>query len=151
AHVAETEGESPPQASLPSVDEMIQRLTVRLARNPKDTEGWRTLGWSYLNIGRFHDAAGAYARAIEVNPDVAALRADRVEALVESANGVVTREAKAAIEDTLKLDPENAQARFFRGLAEEQEGNKASALAEWTELLNDTNSDESWAADLRSR
>jgi cytochrome c-type biogenesis protein CcmH len=130
---------------------MIQRLADRLMRNPKDTEGWRTLGWSYLNIGRLQEAAEAYARAIELDPDVAELRGDRIEALVAAADGIVTSEAKTAIEDTLKLDPKNVQARFFLGLAEEQEGDKASALAEWTELLKDTNSDEPWAVDLKNR
>jgi cytochrome c-type biogenesis protein CcmH len=138
-------------AGLPSVEEMIQRLAARLMRNPKDTEGWRTLGWSYLNIGRFQEAAEAYARAIELGPDIAELRGDRIEALVAAADGIVTSEAKTAIEDTLKLDPKNVQARFFLGLAEEQEGNNASALAEWTEVLKDTNSDEPWAMDLKDR
>ncbi len=128
--ISESDGEPRPHAGLPSVEEMIQRLTARLMRNPKDTEGWRTLGWSYLNIGRFHEAAEAYARAIELGPDVAELRGDRIEALVAAADGIVTSEANTAIEDTLKLDPKNVQARFFLGLAEEQEGDKASALAE---------------------
>ena len=149
--MSENEGEPRPHAGLPSVEEMIQRLTARLIRNPKDSEGWRTLGWSYLNIGRFQEAAEAYARAIELDPDIAEVRGDRIEALVAAADGIVTSEAKTAIEDTLKLDPKNVQARFFLGLAEEQEGDKASALAEWTELLKNTNSDEPWVVDLKNR
>jgi cytochrome c-type biogenesis protein CcmH len=149
--ISESDGELRTHAGLPSVDEMIQRLAVRLMRNPKDTEGWRTLGWSYLNIGRFQEAAEAYARAVELGPDIAELRGDRIEALVAAADGIVTSEAKTAIEDTLKLDPKNVQARFFLGLAEEQEGDKASALAEWTELLKDADSDEPWAVDLKNR
>jgi cytochrome c-type biogenesis protein CcmH len=149
--LSESDGEPRTPAGLPSVEEMIQRLADRLMRNPKDTEGWRTLGWSYLNIGRFQEAADAYARAIELGPDIAELRGDRIEALVAAANGIVTSEAKTAIEDTLKLDPKNVQARFFLGLAEEQEGDKASALAAWTELLMDTDPDEPWAADLKNR
>jgi cytochrome c-type biogenesis protein CcmH len=148
--ISESDGELRTPAGLPSVDEMIQRLAARLMRNPKDTEGWRTLGWSYLNIGRFQEAADAYARAIELGPDIAELRGDRIEALVAAADGIVTSEAKTAIEDTLKLDPKNVQARFFLGLAEEQQGDKASAVAEWTELLMD-DSDEPWAADLKKR
>jgi cytochrome c-type biogenesis protein CcmH len=149
--ISESDGELRTHAGLPSVDEMIQRLAVRLMRNPKDTEGWRTLGWSYLNIGRFQEAAEAYARAVELGPDIAELRGDRIEALVAAADGIVTSEAKTAIEDTLKLDPKNVQARFFLGLAEEQEGDRASALAEWTELLKDADSDEPWAVDLKNR
>ena len=149
--ISESDGEPLTHAGLPSVDEMIQRLAARLMRNPKDTEGWRTLGWSYLNIGRFQEAADAYARAVELGPDIAELRGDRIEALVAAADGIVTSEAKTAIEDTLKLDPKNVQARFFLGLAEEQEGDRASALAEWTELLKDADSDEPWAVDLKNR
>jgi cytochrome c-type biogenesis protein CcmH len=122
--ISESDGEPRSNAGLPSVEEMIQRLAARLMRNPKDTEGWRTLGWSYLNVGRFHEAAEAYARAIELDPDIAELRGDRIEALVAAADGIVTSEAKTAIEDTLKLDPTNVQARFFLGLAEEQEGTR---------------------------
>jgi cytochrome c-type biogenesis protein CcmH len=149
--VSESDEDPQTSAGLPSVDEMIQRLAARLRRNPKDTEGWRTLGWSYLNIGRFQEAADAYARAIELDPDIAELRGDRIEALVAAADGIVTTEVKTAIEDTLKLDAKNVQARFFLGLAEEQQGDKASALAAWTELLKDADSDEPWAGDLKNR
>src|SRR5262249_31121343 len=74
--------EASPEAGLPTVDEMTRRLAARLARNPRDTEGWRTLGWSYLNIGRFTEAADAYATAIELDPDNAEFRGGRIEALV---------------------------------------------------------------------
>src|SRR5579883_2253667 len=112
-----------PQAGLPSVEEMIDRLVARLARNPKDAEGWRTLGWSYASTGRFSEAA----------------------------EGNVTSDARKAIEETLKLDPKDARARFFKGLAKEQEGDKVSALTDWVELLNDASSDEPWVSDLRNR
>jgi len=139
------------QAGLPPVDEMIQRLAARLLRNPKDAEGWRTLGWSYLSIGRFPEAGEAYAKAIELSPNVAEIRSARIEALVRSADGVVTTDANRAIEDTLQLDPKDARARFFKGLAKEQGGDKTSALTDWTELLKDVNSDEPWLPDLRNR
>jgi cytochrome c-type biogenesis protein CcmH len=140
-----------PQAGLPPVDEMIRRLAARLLQNPKDAEGWRTLGWSYFSIGRFSDASEAYAKAIELSPNIAEIRSARVEALVRSADGVVTSDAKSAIEDTLKLDPKDARARFFEGLAKEQGGDRASALAEWIELQKDVNSDEPWVWDLKKR
>lgn len=140
-----------PQAGLPTVEEMIQRLTARLSRNPRDSDGWRTLGWSYFNLGRFAQAADAYAKAITLSPGDAELKAARIEALVGSADGVVTADAKLAIAETLKLDPSNVQARFFTGLAKEQEGNKAGALADWNALLKDADSAEPWVADLKIR
>ena len=148
---SENEGQPRPQTGLPPVEEMIQRLAGRLLRNPKDAEGWRTLGWSYLSIGRFTEAAEAYEKAIELSPNIADIRGARIEALVRSADGIVTTDARSAIEDTLKLDPNDSRARFFLGLAKEQAGDKTSALADWTALLKDANSDETWVSDLKNR
>lgn len=139
------------QTGLPPVEEMIRRLAARLAQNPNDVAGWRTLGWSYASIGHFSAAAEAYAKATELNPGAAEIRSARIEVLVKSANGVVTADARNAIEETLKVDPKDARARFFKGLAKEQDGDKASALADWTELLKDVNSDEPWVADLKDK
>jgi cytochrome c-type biogenesis protein CcmH len=139
------------QTSLPPVDEMIKRLATRLLQNPNDVEGWRTLGWSYLSIGRFSEAGEAYAKAIELSPDIAEIRSAHVEAVVRSADGVVTTDARNAIKETLRLDPKNARARFFKGLAEEQDGDRSAALTDWIELLKDANSDEPWVPDLKSR
>ena len=70
-------------------------------------------------------------------------------------NGVVTPDARTSIEDLLRLDPKDSRARYFAGLASEQEGDKAAALAAWTGLLNDTGAngqmDGSLALDLKSR
>ena len=151
APVSENDGQSRPQSGLPPVEEMIQRLAARLLRNPKDAQGWSTLGWSYLSMGRFPEAAAAYAKAIDLSPNIAEIRGARIEALVRSADGMVTTEARSAIADTLKLDPKDSRARFFSGLAKEQAGDKSTALADWTALLNDVNSDEPWVPDLRNR
>jgi cytochrome c-type biogenesis protein CcmH len=144
-----------PPTGLPTVEEMTGRLAARLARNPGDIGGWRTLGWSYLNLGRFDEAANTYAKAIERDPGNAELRGGRIEALIGAANGVVTPDARRAIGDLLRLDPKDARARYFAGLANEQEGDKAAALATWTELLNDAGAngqiDGSLASDLKSR
>ena len=151
AFVSETKGQAQRQSGLPPVDEMIQRLAARLQQNPGDGQGWRTLGWSYLNIGRFSEASEAYAKAIELNPNDAETRSARVEALVRSAAGVVTTDAKNAIEDTLKIDPKNTHARFYKGLAKEQEGDKTSALTDWREVLKDANPAEPWVPDLKNK
>jgi cytochrome c-type biogenesis protein CcmH len=151
AFLAENKGPSQPQSGLPPVNEMIQRLAARLLQNPKDGQGWRTLGWSYSSIGRFAEASEAYAKAIELSPNDAEIRNARVEALVRSAGGTVTADARTAIEDALKIDPKNAHARFYKGLATEQDGDKAAALTDWREVLRDTNPDEPWMPDLRNR
>jgi cytochrome c-type biogenesis protein CcmH len=140
---------------LGSVDEMIARLTERLKRSPDDAEGWRMLGWSYFNTERFPQAAGAYAKAIALDPQSADYRSARGEALVRAADGRVSEEAKAVFVEALRLDPKDPRGRFFLGLAKAQAGDKQAALDEWIAILNETDasdsSDQSWVGDLRQR
>lgn len=59
---------------LPDVSTMIERLAARLEAAPGDVQGWRMLGWSYFNTGRYAEAAGAYARAVELDSSSAELK-----------------------------------------------------------------------------
>jgi cytochrome c-type biogenesis protein CcmH len=65
---------------LPDVNTMIERLVARLETAPGDVKGWRTLGWSYFNTGRYKQAAAAYARAVELDPNSTELKASYEEA-----------------------------------------------------------------------
>ena len=116
----------PPSAGgLASVDDMIDRLAARLRKNPGDPEGWRMLGWSYFSTERFTKSAAAYLKAIALRPDFAAFRTLRGEALVKAANGKVTPVAAQVFDEALKLDPADPQARFFKGLAKQQTGDRS--------------------------
>ncbi|WP_315766715.1 MULTISPECIES: c-type cytochrome biogenesis protein CcmI [unclassified Bradyrhizobium] len=147
----DSQGRTSQQAGLPPVEEMIQRVQTRLDRNPKDVEGWRLLGWSLFNIERFADAAQAYSRAIELRPDSAEYHSARGEALVRAADGTVKAEAKKELDEALRLDPKDARARFFNGLAKEQDGNKEGAIADWKAIILDADPNEPWLPDLKRR
>ncbi len=135
--------------TLPSVDSMIERLAARLKAKPDDAEGWRTLGWSYTAMDRHADAVEAYAKAVALRPDMASYQAGHGEAMVRAANGTLSLQAKVAFEAALKLDPKEPRARFFQGVARQQEGDKAEALEIWIALLNDATPEDSWATELR--
>jgi tetratricopeptide (TPR) repeat protein len=62
--------QSPAQnsAELPDVDTMIVKLVTRLEKDPNDVDGWKMLGWSYLNTDRPDDAAKAYESALKLDP-----------------------------------------------------------------------------------
>ena len=61
--------------NLPDVDTMIVRLEKRLESEPENIDGWRMLGWSYANTGKFNEAVTAYQRALALAPDNAELSA----------------------------------------------------------------------------
>jgi cytochrome c-type biogenesis protein CcmH/NrfG len=71
---------------LPDVNVMIERLAARLQTDPGDVNGWRMLGWSYLNMQRYERAAAAYAKAVELDPSSAELKSLYEDAKRKTAN-----------------------------------------------------------------
>ena len=61
--------------------------------------------------------------------------ADLGEALTGAPNGIVTAEAKQAFDRAVGLDARDVRARYFLGLAAEQDGRPKEAAAVWRALL----------------
>ncbi len=74
-------------ADLPDVDTMISRLATRLASEPEDADGWKMLGWSYLNTGKSQEAVKAYEAALKLKPDDADIKKGLDEAKLAPAEG----------------------------------------------------------------
>jgi cytochrome c-type biogenesis protein CcmH len=79
---------------LPDVNTMIERLAARLETTPEDSKGWRMLGWSYFNTGRYEQAASAYARAAKLDPSSAEFKLSYEEAKAKSTGPHVEKIAK---------------------------------------------------------
>jgi cytochrome c-type biogenesis protein CcmH len=109
------------------------------------------LGWSYVNTDRFEAAAGAYAKAVDLDPQKADLRSAYGEALVRAAGGTVTDQARSVFQDALRRDGKDARARFFIGMRKVQDGDRQAALDDWTALLGEADAKEPWFADLTQR
>ena len=134
-----------------NVDDMIAALAARLRDNPDDADGWRMLGWSYFNTERYAEAAEAYGKAAALQPGRADLHSAQGETLVRAADGFVTTEAHAAFDKALALDANDARARFFKGLALEQDGQPAAAIDAWIAILKDAPTGADWEEGLRQR
>src|SRR5674476_877355 len=81
------------------------------------------------------DAVIAWRNAIRLNGSSASREADLGEALVAAANGVVTVEAKAQFDRALVLDGQDVMARFYLGMAADQDGRRADAEAIWRDII----------------
>ena len=86
----------------------------------------------------------ARKKAIALTGDSPARESDLGEALVAAADGVVTDEAKLSFQRAVAGDAHNAKARYFIGLADEQDGNRDDAAKEWRALLDDAPADAPW-------
>ncbi len=70
--------------------------------------------------------------------------------MTAAANGIVTAEALAEFKAAIALDSEHVKARFFLGLAAEQDGRPNEAVATWRALLDGAPPDAPWAEFVRA-
>jgi cytochrome c-type biogenesis protein CcmH len=138
-------------AALDDVDTMISKLAERLKTDTTDGEGFRMLGWSYVNTGHPTEAVTAYTTAVKLLPGRADVHAGYGEALVAVAKDVVTPDAKAQFDEAIKLDTKEPRARFFLALHKTQNGKEREGLDEWIALSNGSSPDLPWQADLQQR
>jgi cytochrome c-type biogenesis protein CcmH len=138
---------TPPAAA--EVAQLISGLEAKMQATPDDPEGWRMLGWSYFQTGRYGDAAKAYARAIAINPAGAGYQSAYGEALVQEAGGQVTPAAATAFEKAASEDGADARARYFLGVRKAEQGDRKGAIEDWLKLLADSPADAPWLPQLR--
>lgn len=133
-----------------SIDTLIGRVEAHLAQNPNDGTGWEVIAPVYMQLGRYDDAVMARRKALALNGDSATREADLGEALAAAANGVVTDEAKQAFAKAVALDPHEAKANYFLGLADEQDGNRDGAAKRWRAMLDSAPAGAPWVDFIRT-
>lgn len=127
-----------------SPEELIVRAEAHLAVNPEDARGWDVLAPIYLRLGRFDDAAGAFANAIRLDVPTTARLSGQGEALTAAANGRVTGEAQALFSQALDIEPGNIRGRYFTGLASAQAGDRQAAERVWRQMLSELPEGSPW-------
>lgn len=132
------------------VGQLIAGLEQKMQANPGDPEGWRMLGWSYFQTGRYADAAKAYAKAIAIKPDGVGYQSAYGEALVQEAGGQVTPAAVAAFEKAAAQDGADARARYFLAVHKSETGDRQGAIEDMLKLVADSPADAPWLPQLRA-
>ena len=117
------------------IQDMVAQVEDHVARNAKDGRAWEVLAPVYMRLGRYDDAVKAFRNSLSLNGSNAAREADLGEAMVFAANGVVTAEAKTQFDRALKIDGRDVMARFYLGMAADQDGRRAEADKIWGDLL----------------
>ncbi len=133
------------------VARLIAEIEAHLAKSPEDGKGWDVIATVYLKLGRFRDAATAYANAVRLQGESVERLAGLAEASILAVDGVVTEPARAALEKILKLEPGRVEARFWLALAKEQDGRLVDALADYKTLLKEAPPEATYRAPLGER
>ena len=133
------------------VEAAIAAVEARLAARPDDGKGWAVIAPVYMRLGRYDDAAHAYAEALRILGEDPLRRAAYGEALVAAAGGVVTADARKAFDQALTEKPGQPQARYYLALAAEQDGKKADAIRDYQSLLADSPPEAPWRSVVNAR
>ena len=115
-------------------------------KTPDNVLGWKFLARSYLNLGRYGDAANAMAEVLRISGPSAELYADLGEALVFDNKGLMTDRSSSIVAEALKLDPKHPKARYYAALDLMQEGKAAEAKAAFESLLFSAPANAPWRA-----
>ena len=127
----------------------IGQIEARLANHPDDVRGWSVLGPVYMRLGRFDDAARAYAALVRLKGEDAQALSDWGEALVAAADGTVSPEARKVLGRALAADPKAAKPQFYLARGDEQSGDVAGAVRRLEAMAASAPADAPWLPTVR--
>jgi len=100
-----------------AMDEAVRDLVARLQREPENVDGWAMLGRTYMSMGRFGDAAGAYRQALDVaGGEPVELMANYAEADALSNPEGLQGGSGQIFERVLELNPDNPKGLWYGGI-----------------------------------
>jgi cytochrome c-type biogenesis protein CcmH len=138
-------------ASDRNLEALVARAEARLRQHPEEGEGWEAIAPVYLSWRRYDDAAQAYAQAIRLLGPSAKRFSGQGQAVVLANNGVVTEDARHALERAHELDQTLIEPRILLAIAKEQDGQFAAAIADWRAILDSTDGEAPWRAMVETR
>lgn len=117
------------------IQAMVERLAERMKADPGNAEGWQMLARSYFAMGRFEEAANAYASLVKIVDRDAQAWTDYADALAMKQGRQLAGEPERLLKKALEIDPDNVKALALAGSAAMQRGDAAGARAHWDRLL----------------
>jgi cytochrome c-type biogenesis protein CcmH len=136
---------APPVEDVEAAD-LIRQLEERLAGDDPDPQGLFLLARSYSQLGRYGEAWRTYRRLVDSQGGDApgTVYTAMAESMIIAANGYVSPEAEAALEEALRREPGNPIARYYMGATQVQLDQPRAALDLWTGVLRDSPADAPW-------
>ena len=124
-----------PKMTAAQISAMVAKLAERLQANPDDMQGWLMLARSYKTMGRYEEAAAAYAKAEKVIDDDPELLASYAETIAMASGNGLKGKPSRLIARALKIDPQHPHSLFLAGAAAMEAGDNRKGIAYWEALL----------------
>ena len=123
-------------STLPPMAELVEGLDARLQEQPDDPAGWYLLGQSYMSLGRYADARRAFSEGLALDPAPGTdMKLAFAEAQTLTDPQALLGDAGQIFEDALEVEPDNATALWYGGLAAAATQRPNIARSRWSRLL----------------
>ncbi|MGX2039031.1 c-type cytochrome biogenesis protein CcmI [Methylocaldum sp. MU1018] len=117
-----------------NVQDSINQLAERLAKQPNDLEGWVLLARSLQATHQPDKAMTAYEFALKLAPEDLDVKALYAQALAETHQGSMAGKPTEIIDEILKKNPDHQTALWMAGLAAAERKDAAKSVEYWERL-----------------
>lgn len=139
------------ERSQEQIEANVATLAERLKSNPSDAQGWAMLARSYSSLGRYGEAAGAYAKLTELNPNDADLWAEYAFTLALANDRKLEGKPMELIDQALKIDPNNPRALGLAANAAFEAKQYQKAIDYWQRIMKQMPGDSEITKTIQAR
>jgi cytochrome c-type biogenesis protein CcmH len=132
-------------------NDLIAKVEQRLREHPDDGTGWSVIAPVYYAMGRYPDAATAYANAMRLVGETPERLQGFANARIRAENGIVPADARKALQRILVIAPDRKEPRIWLALAKEQDGKIDEAAADYRKLIDEAPTDAPWRKVIEAR
>lgn len=130
------------------IEQMVAQLDERMQKNPDDPKGWAILARSYYAMGRYEDAARAYAALQQRVPPNADVLTEHADALAMAQGRNLSGAPLQLLQQAIALDPEHWKTLALLGTEAFDRKDYQAALRYWQKLLALVPRDAEFAAQI---
>jgi len=132
-----------------ALDELVERLALKMEENPDNLEGWVMLGRTYVAINQPDKAVAALEKAQGLAPENPEVLLSLAQVLATAAGGQLAGRPADLVTASLKIDPKNPTGRWLQGLVAYQTEDFPLAVQRWEALVLDLDPAGEDAAEIR--
>jgi cytochrome c-type biogenesis protein CcmH len=127
-----------------------QELEAKLEIAPDNVRGWYLLAHTDASLGDLPAAHKAFDKVLELSQRSPDMLAEYGTMLINQANGDVTPEATALLEEARKARPDLFVANYYLALGKAQRRDVAGALADWRAMIASAPPGATWVDTVKS-
>jgi len=123
-----------------NADELIERLSIVVDKEPEDVEAWYLLGRIQSDLGRYDEAVLSFSNAlqylnIEAKEDRGAAMAQLAQAQFFANGRKLDKATESLLKDALAINPRDSMVLGLLGVASYESQNYLDAVRYWQRLL----------------